>query len=122
MTALGNPSPGVNGGFIWAWSPHVLDATLGKPSTLHHFLQAMAIFDRFSAHSPSPVSSTADPEKKPQTLDIGMRQIFRPRIIAMAIIVSMGGFIFGKILHMQCDLRRILKERQDMILDRSVGF
>jgi hypothetical protein len=32
-----------------------------------------------------------------------MRQIFRPRIIAMAIIVSMGGFIFGKSLHMQCD-------------------
>jgi SP family sugar:H+ symporter-like MFS transporter len=60
----------------------------------------MAIIDRFRAHSPSPVSSTADPEKKPQTLDIGMRQIFRPRIIAMAIIVSMGGFIFGKSLRM----------------------
>ncbi|KAF2035340.1 general substrate transporter [Setomelanomma holmii] len=55
----------------------------------------MAIFDRFRAHSPSPVSSTADVEKKPQILEIGMRQIFRPRIIAMAIIVSMGGFIFG---------------------------
>ncbi|KAH7085159.1 general substrate transporter [Paraphoma chrysanthemicola] len=55
----------------------------------------MAILDHFRAHSPSPVSSTADLEKKPQTLDIGMRQIFRPRIIAMAIIVSMGGFIFG---------------------------
>jgi SP family sugar:H+ symporter-like MFS transporter len=57
----------------------------------------MAILDRFRARqaSRSPSSSTIDPEKKPQILEIGMRQIFRPRIIAMAIIVSMGGFIFG---------------------------
>jgi SP family sugar:H+ symporter-like MFS transporter len=55
----------------------------------------MAILDRFRAQSRSPASSIADPEKKPQILEIGMRQIFRPRIIAMAIIVSMGGFIFG---------------------------
>jgi len=55
----------------------------------------MAILDRFKAQSRSPASSTADPEKKPQILEFGMRQIFRPRIIAMAIIVSMGGFIFG---------------------------
>jgi SP family sugar:H+ symporter-like MFS transporter len=57
----------------------------------------MAILDRFKAHPRSPASSVADPEKKPQILEIGMREIFRPRIIAMAIIVSMGGFIFGKI-------------------------
>jgi SP family sugar:H+ symporter-like MFS transporter len=55
----------------------------------------MAILDRFKAHQRSPASSTADPEKKPQILEIGMHQIFRPRIIAMAVIVSMGGFIFG---------------------------
>jgi len=59
----------------------------------------MAILDRFKPKAPSPASSTADPEKKPQMLDIGMRQIFRPRIIAMAIIVSMGGFIFGTCAH-----------------------
>jgi SP family sugar:H+ symporter-like MFS transporter len=56
----------------------------------------MAILDRFKPKAPSPASSTADPEKKPQILEIGLRQIFRPRIIAMACIVSMGGFIFGK--------------------------
>ncbi|OAK96052.1 general substrate transporter [Phaeosphaeriaceae sp. SRC1lsM3a] len=55
----------------------------------------MAILDRFKAAPRSPASSTIDPEKKPMILEIGMRQIFRPRIIAMAIIVSMGGFIFG---------------------------
>lgn len=43
----------------------------------------------------SPASSTMDPEKKPQMLEVSAKQIFRPRIIAMAIIVSMGGFIFG---------------------------
>jgi SP family sugar:H+ symporter-like MFS transporter len=58
----------------------------------------MAILDRFKAKAHSPTSSMADPEKKPQIMEIGMRQIFRPRIIAMAIIVSMGGFIFGMIL------------------------
>ncbi|KAF1939779.1 general substrate transporter [Clathrospora elynae] len=57
----------------------------------------MAILERFRGKSqPSPTSSTmADPEKKPQMLQVGMKEIFRPRIIAMAIIVSMGGFIFG---------------------------
>jgi SP family sugar:H+ symporter-like MFS transporter len=55
----------------------------------------MAILDRFKASRRSPASSTADPEKKSQVMEIGMRQIFRPRIIAMAVIVSMGGFIFG---------------------------
>ncbi|KAJ4308126.1 hexose transporter hxt5 [Neodidymelliopsis sp. IMI 364377] len=40
-------------------------------------------------------SSMRDMEKKPQMLSGGAKQIFRPRIIAMAIIVSMGGFIFG---------------------------
>jgi hypothetical protein len=58
----------------------------------------MAILDRFKAHQRSPASSTIDPEKKPVILDVGMKQIFRPRIIAMAIIVSMGGFIFGTTL------------------------
>ena len=32
-----------------------------------------------------------DPEKKPQMLKGGVKEIFRMRIIAMAIIVSMGG-------------------------------
>lgn len=37
-------------------------------------------------------SSMRDLEKKPQVLSGGAKQIFRPRIIAMACIVSMGGF------------------------------
>lgn len=37
-------------------------------------------------------SSMRDLEKKPQMLSGGAKQIFRPRIIAMACIVSMGGF------------------------------
>lgn len=36
-----------------------------------------------------------DLEKKPQILQVGTKDIFRVRIIAMAVIVSMGGFIFG---------------------------
>jgi SP family sugar:H+ symporter-like MFS transporter len=32
-----------------------------------------------------------DPEKKPQMLEGDAKEIFRVRIIAMAIIVSMGG-------------------------------
>lgn len=57
----------------------------------------MAILDRFKpkAQVPSPASSTVDQEKQPHMMEIGMKQIFRPRIIAMACIVSMGGFIFG---------------------------
>lgn len=58
----------------------------------------MAIMDRFRAKpaAASPASSTmADPEKKPQMLEVSMKEIFRVRIIAMAVIVSMGGFIFG---------------------------
>ena len=55
----------------------------------------MAILDRFRGHShASPASSTMidqDPEKKPQMLKGGVKEIFRMRIIAMAIIVSMGG-------------------------------
>jgi hypothetical protein len=56
---------------------------------------AMAIMDRFRGASPTPVSSTADPEKKPQLLQISSKDRFRPRIILMAVLVSMGGFIFG---------------------------
>jgi hypothetical protein len=37
-------------------------------------------------------SSMRDVEKKPVMLSGGAKQIFRPRIIAMACIVSMGGF------------------------------
>lgn len=37
-------------------------------------------------------SSMRDVEKKPQLLAGGAKDIFRPRIIAMACIVSMGGF------------------------------
>jgi SP family sugar:H+ symporter-like MFS transporter len=36
-----------------------------------------------------------DMEKKPQMLSGGVKEIFRFRIIAMALVVSMGGFIFG---------------------------
>jgi SP family sugar:H+ symporter-like MFS transporter len=68
----------------------------------------MAILDRFKAKASSPASSMADPEKKPQILEIGMRQIFRPRIIAMAIIVSMGGFIFGMIRSAQFICKNVL--------------
>jgi MFS transporter, SP family, sugar:H+ symporter len=56
----------------------------------------MGLLDRFKGDSPStPMSSTHDPEKKPQMLEMGMRQRFRPRILIMGILVSMGGFIFG---------------------------
>ncbi|OAG07169.1 general substrate transporter [Paraphaeosphaeria sporulosa] len=55
----------------------------------------MAIMDRFRGSTPTPVSSTADPEKKPQYLHISVKDHFRPRIILMAVLVSMGGFIFG---------------------------
>lgn len=59
-------------------------------------IAVMGILDRFKpGGKSSPASSTMDPEKKPQILEVGAKQIFRPRIIAMAIIVSMGGFIFG---------------------------
>lgn len=37
-------------------------------------------------------SSMRDLEKKPQLLGGGAKEIFRPRIMAMACIVSMGGF------------------------------
>ncbi len=49
-------------------------------------------------------SSMRDVEKKPQMLSGGARQIFRPRIIAMACIVSMGGFsaYFHQILSHAC--------------------
>lgn len=62
----------------------------------------MAILDRFRGNNAgsSPASSTMAPadkdiEKKPQMLSGGVKEIFRLRIIAMALIVSMGGFIFG---------------------------
>jgi hypothetical protein len=55
----------------------------------------MAIMDRFRGHDhASPANSTMieqDPEKNPQMLKGGAKEIFRVRIIAMAIIVSMGG-------------------------------
>jgi hypothetical protein len=83
-------------GLYGTWSPHELaDDISSAPFTSHILFTTMAILDRFKAKPHSPASSMADPEKKPQILEIGMRQIFRPRIIAMAIIVSMGGFIFG---------------------------
>jgi hypothetical protein len=51
--------------------------------------------DRFRGHDhASPANSTMieqDPEKNPQMLKGGAKEIFRVRIIAMAIIVSMGG-------------------------------
>jgi hypothetical protein len=45
-------------------------------------------------------SSMRDVEKKPQMLSGGAKQIFRPRIIAMACIVSMGGFSMRSNQHM----------------------
>ncbi|PSN63955.1 general substrate transporter [Corynespora cassiicola Philippines] len=55
----------------------------------------MAIFSRTRDQSPIPASSTADPEKKPVMLQISARDRFRPRILIMGVLVSMGGFIFG---------------------------
>lgn len=55
----------------------------------------MAIFKKRKDDSPASSAMAADPEKKPQMLQVGMKDIFRVRIIAMAIVVSMGGFIFG---------------------------
>ncbi|KAH7115141.1 general substrate transporter [Dendryphion nanum] len=56
----------------------------------------MAIMDRFSRGvAPTEASSTTDMEKKPVMLQISARDRFRPRIILMAVLVSMGGFIFG---------------------------
>ena len=54
----------------------------------------MAIMDRFRGTSPTPASSTADPEKRPHA-QLSTKDRFRPRIILMAVLVSMGGFIFG---------------------------
>ncbi|OCK75994.1 general substrate transporter [Lepidopterella palustris CBS 459.81] len=46
--------------------------------------------------TPSTASSTnADAEKRPVMVRMGIRERFRPRIILMAVFVSMGGFIFG---------------------------
>jgi len=36
-----------------------------------------------------------DREKRPQQLQLSTRDRFRPRILWMAVLVSMGGFIFG---------------------------
>ncbi|KAL6707977.1 hexose transporter hxt5 [Coniothyrium glycines] len=60
----------------------------------------MAILERFRGQRDAPPSlassTTADPEKnQPGVLKVSKRQIFAPRIVAMAVIVSMGGFIFG---------------------------
>ncbi|KAF2636009.1 general substrate transporter [Massarina eburnea CBS 473.64] len=55
----------------------------------------MAILNRFRGGFSPPVSPTADLEKKPQMLEAGMKQRFRPRIIWMTTLVSMGGFVFG---------------------------
>lgn len=54
----------------------------------------MAIMDRLRDHSPSPASSTADLEKRPH-VQLSAKDRFKPRIILMAVLVSMGGFIFG---------------------------
>jgi SP family sugar:H+ symporter-like MFS transporter len=58
----------------------------------------MGILDRFRGNSPAASSTSpaaTDPEKKPQMLQAGMKERFRPRILWMGILVSMGGFIFG---------------------------
>jgi hypothetical protein len=55
----------------------------------------MGILNRFRGQSPTPASSTADTEKKPKMLVVGFKERFSPRILLMAVIVSMGGFIFG---------------------------
>jgi hypothetical protein len=89
----------------------------------------MGLLDRFKPHRgvPSPASSTTDPEKKPQLLEIGAKQIFRPRIIAMAIIVSMGGFIFGTaaVVHAKNTIltcRYRLRHWSDFGLSRDAGL
>ncbi|KAF2872686.1 general substrate transporter [Massariosphaeria phaeospora] len=55
----------------------------------------MATLGRSRGHSQTPNASTSDPEKRPVMLKTGIRERFRPRILVMGILVSMGGFIFG---------------------------
>lgn len=55
----------------------------------------MTILSRLRGQSPSPASSAADVEKKPQMLEMSIKDRFRPRILVMGVLVSMGGFIFG---------------------------
>jgi SP family sugar:H+ symporter-like MFS transporter len=59
----------------------------------------MAILDRFRRHGDSSStarsSTTAPPEKRPEERTISAKDRFRPRILLMAVLVSMGGFIFG---------------------------
>ncbi|KAF2269297.1 general substrate transporter [Lojkania enalia] len=55
----------------------------------------MRLLDRFQGGSPSAAPSNMDAEKNPQTIDKADFKLFRPRILTMGILVSMGGFIFG---------------------------
>jgi hypothetical protein len=85
---------------------------------------AMVIMDRFRGRDhTSPASSTMidqDPEKKPQMLKGGAKEIFRVRIIAMAIIVSMGGVC---ILQITCNCPRLTfhSSSLDTTLVKSLG-
>ncbi|KAF2184441.1 general substrate transporter [Zopfia rhizophila CBS 207.26] len=56
----------------------------------------MGLLGKFRGNSPSTTSSTnGDVEKRPVMMQMGIRERFRPRILLMGILVSMGGFIFG---------------------------
>ncbi|KAF2204785.1 general substrate transporter [Delitschia confertaspora ATCC 74209] len=57
----------------------------------------MGLLNKFTGSTPTSAaaSSNAEPEKRPEMMKIGMAQRFRPRILLMAVVVSMGGFIFG---------------------------
>ncbi|KAF2809565.1 uncharacterized protein BDZ99DRAFT_463352 [Mytilinidion resinicola] len=59
----------------------------------------MGFLDRFKGdQTPSPAHSRnadVEKEKKPIVAKMGIGQRFRPHIIFMAVLVSMGGFIFG---------------------------
>jgi hypothetical protein len=61
-----------------------------------------------------------DPEKKPQILKGGTKEIFRVRIIAMAIVVSMGGVC---ILQIICNCPRLMLRSSslDTTLVKSLG-
>lgn len=59
----------------------------------------MAILDRFRRHGDSSStamsSTTTHAEKRHEERSISAKDRFRPRILLMAVLVSMGGFIFG---------------------------
>jgi hypothetical protein len=62
-------------------------------------ITTMGIVSRFRGSHSAASSETQDVERKPSEIDMTdtsqISQRFRPRILLMGIVVSMGGFIFG---------------------------